>query len=114
MPMVSIVIIEDHTLPREGLKALLREHPDFKIVGEASEGRQGLRVVEEHKPDLVLLDLILPGVHGRELLRKVRRYSKVLGMSRGADEAFVAEAFLKGVAGYVIKEDSFTELIDAL
>lgn len=112
--MVSIVIIEDHTLLREGLKALLRGQADFKIVGEASEGKQGLKLVEKQKPDLVLLDLVLPGVHGLEVLRKIRRYSKVLAMSMRSDEAFVAEAFLNGVAGYVIKEDSFTELMDAL
>jgi len=112
--MVSIVMIEDHTLVREGLKALLREHPEFKIVGEASDGKHGLKLVEKHKPDLVLLDLILPGVHGLEVLRKARRYSKVLAISMRSDEAFVAEAFLNGVAGYVIKEDSFSELMDAL
>ena len=53
-------MIEDHTLVREGLRALLREHSEFKIVGEASEGKLGLKLVEKHKPDLVLLDLILP------------------------------------------------------
>jgi DNA-binding NarL/FixJ family response regulator len=112
--MVSSVMIEDHTLVREGLKALLREHPEFKVVGEASEGKHGLKLVEKHKPDLVLLDLILPGLHGLEVLRKIRRYSKVLAISMRSDEAFVAEAFLNGVAGYVIKEDSFAELMDAL
>jgi DNA-binding NarL/FixJ family response regulator len=112
--MVSIVIIEDHTLVREGLKALLRERPDLKVVGEASEGKQGLKLVERHKPDLVLLDLILPGLHGLEVLRKIRKFSKVLAVSMRSDEAFVAEAFANGVAGYVIKEDSFAELIDAL
>src|SRR5688572_32236281 len=114
MPMVSIVIIEDHTLVREGLKALLRDRPDFKIVGEASEGKQGLKLVEKHKPDLVLLDLILPGLHGLEVLRKIRKFSKVIAVSMRSDEAFVAEAFANGVAGYVIKEDSFTELMDAV
>ena len=107
-------MIEDHTLVREGLKALLRECPDLKIVGEASEGKQGLKLVERHKPDLVLLDLILPGLHGLEVLRKARRHSKVVAVSMRSDEAFVAEAFVNGVAGYVIKEDSFNELVDAL
>ena len=107
-------MIEDHTLVREGLKALLQERPDLKIVGEASEGKQGLKLVERHKPDLVLLDLILPGLHGLEVLRKARRHSKVVAVSMRSDEAFVAEAFVNGVAGYVIKEDSFNELVDAL
>src|SRR5687768_10646755 len=114
MPMVSIVMIEDHTLVREGLKALLRERPDLKVVGEASEGKHGMKLVERHKPDLVLLDLILPGVQGLDVLRKVRKVSKVLAVSMRSDEAFVAEAFANGVSGYVVKEDSFDELIDAL
>jgi len=112
--MVSIVIIEDHTLVREGLKALLEDRPDVKIVGEASDGKQGLKLAERHRPDLVLLDMVLPGLHGLEVLRKIRRFSKVLALSMRADEAFVAEAFLNGAAGYVIKEDSFTELMDAV
>jgi len=112
--MVSIVMIEDHTLMREGLKALLHSRPDVKVVGEASEGKHGLKLVERHKPDVVLLDLILPGLHGLEVLRRARKYSKVLAVSMRSDEAFVAEAFVNGVAGYVVKEDSFDELIDAL
>ena len=110
--MVSIVLIEDHTLVREGLKALLRERPDFKVVDEASEGKHGIKLVERHKPDLVLLDMVLPGLHGLEVLRKVRRFSKVLALSMRSDEAFIAEAFANGVAGYIVKEDSFNELID--
>jgi DNA-binding NarL/FixJ family response regulator len=112
--MVSIVMIEDHTLVREGLKALLRDRTDLKIVGEASEGKQGLKLVERHKPDVVLLDLILPGLHGLEVLRKARKHSKVVAISMRSDEAFVAEAFVNGVSGYVIKEDSSDELIGAL
>ena len=112
--MVSIVIIEDHLLVREGLRALLREGGDFKILGEASDGKQGLKLVEKLKPDLVLLDLILPGLHGLEVLRKIRKYSKVLAVSMRSDEAFVAEAFRNGASGYVIKEDSFAELMEAI
>lgn len=112
--MVSIVIIEDHTLMREGLRSLLREHPNLKVVGEASEGKHGLRLVEKLKPDVVLLDLVLPGLHGLEVLRKARKFSTVLAISMRTDDAFVAEALLNGATGYVIKEDSFAELMEAL
>lgn len=114
MPTVSIVIIEGHTLMREGLRALLREEPNLKIVGEASEGKQGLRLVEKLRPDLVLLELILHGLHGLEVLRKIRKFSNVLAVSMRTDEAFVAEAMLSGATGYVVKEDSFSELMEAL
>lgn len=112
--MVSIVMIEDHTLVREGLKSLLCGRPDLKIVAEASEAKHGLKLVERHRPDVVLLDLVLPGLHGLEVVRKLRKYSKVIAVSMRSDEAFVAEAFVNGIAGYVIKEDSFTELVEAL
>ena len=112
--MVTIVVIEDHALVREGLRALLREHPHLKIVGEASEGKHGLKLVEKLKPDLVLLDLILPGLHGLEVLRKARRFSKVLAISMRSDDAFVAEAVVNGALGYIVKEDSFSELMDAV
>lgn len=107
-------MIEDHTLVREGLKSLLCGRSDLKIVGEASEAKHGLKLVERHKPDLVLLDLVLPGLHGLDVVRKLRKYSKVIAVSMRSDEAFVAEAFFNGIAGYVIKEDSFTELVEAL
>lgn len=107
-------MIEDHTLVREGLKSLLCARPDLKIVGEASEAKHGLKLVERHKPDLVLLDLVLPGLHGLDVVRKLRKYSKVIAVSMRSDEAFVAEAFVNGIAGYVLKEDSFTELVEAL
>jgi two-component system response regulator NreC len=112
--MVSIVMIEDHTLVREGLKSLLCGRPDLKIVGEASEAKHGLKLVERHKPDVVLLDLVLPGLHGLDVVRKLRKYSKVIAVSMRADEAFVAEAFVNGISGYVIKEDSFNELVEAV
>ena len=107
-------MIEDHTLMREGLKALLCSRPDLKLVGEASEAKHGLKLVERHKPDLVLLDLVLPGLQGLEVVRKLRKHSKVVAVSMRSDEAFVAEAFVNGIAGYVIKEDSFNELVEAL
>src|SRR5687767_15099770 len=114
MPTVSVVIIEGHTLMREGLRALLREEPNLKIVGEASEGKHGLRLVEKLRPDVVLLELILPGLHGLEVLRKVRKFAAVLAVSMRTDDVFVAEALLSGATGYVVKEDSFSELMEAL
>ena len=112
--MASILIIEDHTLFREGLKSLLHGHEQLEIVGEASEGREGIKLAERLKPDLVLLDLILPGMHGLEVLRKLQKLTKVLAVSMRIDELFVAEAIKSGAAGYVVKEDSFSELLSAI
>ena len=112
--MASILIIEDHTLFREGLKSLLKERNDLRIVGEASEGKEGIRLAEKLKPDLVLLDLILPGMHGLEALRRLQKISKVLAVSMRIDDLFVVEALKSGALGYVVKEDSFAELLQAI
>jgi two-component system response regulator NreC len=112
--MASILIIEDHALFREGLKSLLQTRNDLRLVGEASEGKEGIRLAEKLKPDLVLLDLILPGMHGLQVLRKLQKRSKVLAVSMRIDELFVAEALKSGAVGYVVKEDSFNELLQAI
>src|SRR5437867_8888478 len=110
----SILIIEDHTLFREGLKSLLQGNKDYEIIGEAADGREGIRLAEKLKPDLVLLDLILPGMHGLEVLRKLQKLTNVLAVSMRIDDLFVAEAIKSGAAGYVVKEDSFSELLNAI
>jgi two-component system, NarL family, response regulator NreC len=112
--MASILIIEDHTLFREGLKSLLQTRDDLELIGEASEGKEGIRLAEKLKPDLVLLDLILPGMHGLQVLRKLPKTAKILAVSMRIDELFVAEALKSGADGYVVKEDSFAELLQAI
>ncbi len=112
--MASILIVEDHTLFREGLKSLLQGQKELNVVGEAGEGREAIKLAEKFKPDLVLLDLILPGMHGLEVLRKLQKLTKVLAVSMRIDDLFVAEALNSGAAGYVVKEDSFSELLIAI
>ncbi len=112
--MASILIIEDHTLFREGLKSLLQTRSNLKLIGEAADGKEGIRLAEKLKPDLVLLDLMLPGMHGLQVVRKLDKAAKVLAVSMRIDELFVAEALNSGADGYVIKEDSFAELLQAI
>lgn len=112
--MANILIIEDHALFRDGLKSLLQTRSDLRLVGEASDGKEGIRLTEKLKPELVLLDLILPGMHGLQVLRKLQKTTKVLAVSMRIDELFVAEALKSGALGYVVKEDSFTELLQAI
>ena len=112
--MVSILIIEDHTLFREGLKSLLKSRSELQIVGEAADGKEGLRLAEKLKPELILLDLVLPGMHGLDVLRRLQKTFKVLALSMRIDDLFVAEALKSGALGYVVKEDSFDELLQAI
>src|SRR3954467_5331690 len=112
--MTSIVIIEDHALFREGLKCLLREYAGVEVTGEAPDGEKGIKLVEKLKPAVVLLDLVLPGLDGLEVLRRLRKLTKVLAVSMRRDEGFVVDALRTGAAGYVVKEDSFSDLLQGL
>ncbi len=114
--MTTIVLAEDHRLVREGLSALLAIDPSLKIVGEVGDGDRAVAVVEKLKPNLLLLDLMIPRLHGLDVLRRVRRLrtTKVLVVSMYADEPHVSEAFRNGAAGYVLKDATGAELLQAV
>jgi DNA-binding NarL/FixJ family response regulator len=113
---IRIALAEDHKLVREGLKALLRNEPAFELVGEASDGLQAVEIVEKNKPDILLLDLRIPRLHGIEVLRQLRDQSKtrVVVVSMHSDEPYVVEALKNGVSGYVLKDCPPAELILAI
>jgi DNA-binding NarL/FixJ family response regulator len=111
---ITVAIIEDHTLMREGLRWILRERREFRCVAEAGDGRAALDLVKRHKPDVLLLDMMLPTTDGLEVLRQVASETKVLAMSMRNDSGFVAEAFQGGARGYLVKEASSEELAKAV
>ena len=113
---IRIALAEDHKLVREGLKALLKNEPAFELVGEASDGLQAVEIVEKHKPDILLLDLRIPRLHGIEVLRQIRDQHKtrVVVVSMHSDEPYVVEALKNGVSGYVLKDCPPSELIHAI
>jgi two-component system, NarL family, response regulator NreC len=114
--MTTVVLAEDHNLVREGLKSLVERDPTLKVVGEATDGRQAVELVERLKPTLLLLDLMLPRVQGLDALRQVKkaRETKVVVVSMYSDEARVLEAFRNGAAGYVLKDATASELLGAI
>jgi DNA-binding NarL/FixJ family response regulator len=109
-------LAEDHQLVREGLRALFSQEPALEIVGEASDGLGALELVEKSKPDVLLLDLRLPRLHGLEVLRQIpkRSNTKVLVLSMFSDDAYLLEALALGANGYVVKDCSFAELAQAI
>ena len=111
---LRVVIVDDHTLIRQGLVKLLTEDLSVEVVGHAGTGRSALALVTKHKPDLLLLELMLPDMGGMELLRKVSDQTKVLVLSIRNDAGFVADALRNGAAGYVVKEESARELGKAM
>jgi two-component system response regulator NreC len=117
MPKTRIVVVEDHQVVREGLRALLETQPDFGVVGEADNGLEVPHVVDHLRPDVLLLDLMLPGLNGMEVIRQVRQGSpttRILILSMHANESYVLEALRSGAAGYLLKTASSSEMIAAV
>jgi len=117
IPKYRIVIVEDHTILREGLKSLLTSHPEFEVVGEAEDGWEAIRSVETLKPDLVLTDLSMPRMNGMEAIREIKKISptsKVLVLTVHKAEEYVLGTFQAGADGYLLKDSTRVELITAV
>ena len=115
--MVTILLAEDHIVVRQGLRALLEQEPDFQVVGETGDGLQAVQLADELKPDVVVLDLILPGLIGLEVAREVKQrqpQTQIVILSMYSDMGYVFEAFKNGVSAYVVKNASATHLVQAV
>jgi DNA-binding NarL/FixJ family response regulator len=113
----KIVIAEDQTLVRQGLRSLLESEKKIKVVAEAGDGIEAIRLVEKHKPDLVLLDLAMPKMSGLSALKDIKnRYpeTKILALTFHSSEEYILEAFESGADGYCLKKDSHAELLAAI
>ncbi len=114
---IRIVLADDHRMFREGLAGLLRNEPDFDLVAEAGNGREALGLTEEHKPDVLILDVTMPELNGLDTARAVREAvpdTAILALSMHAEGRFVTEMFQAGANGYVLKMSDFDELADAV
>ena len=114
---LKILIVDDHTILRTGLRALLSMEAGVHIVAEASDGLEALTAVEKYKPDVVLLDLALPGLNGLEVTYQIsQRFpeTRIVILSMYAKEAYVVEAFRNGALGYVLKGSEPKELLQAI
>jgi two-component system, NarL family, response regulator NreC len=114
---ITVVLVDDHRVVREGLRALLEAESDLSVIGDAGEGLSAIRLVERLKPDVLLLDLIIPGLNGQEVARRVRKCSpktRVIVLSMHSSEPYVIEALRNGAAGYVLKDASYTDLVRAI
>ncbi|NIQ91509.1 MAG: response regulator transcription factor [Deltaproteobacteria bacterium] len=112
-----VVIAEDHTILREGLRALLSAESDLEVVGEAEDGRQAIRRVEELGPDLILTDLSMPKMNGVEAIREIKKRApetKVLALTVHKAEEFILEVLQAGADGYILKDASSEELMMAI
>jgi len=110
-----LLLADDHTILLEGLQALLA--PEFEVVATAADGRAVLEAAKKHQPDLILLDISMPGLNGIEAARRLHQSNpgaKLIILTMHADLSFVRAAFEAGVSGYVLKQSAATELVAAL
>lgn len=112
-----LVIAEDHTIIREGLRALLAGDPEFEIVGEAEDGLAAVRVVEQLRPDLVVMDLSMPKMNGVGAIREIKRVTpdtKIVVLTVHKNEEYILASFQAGSNGYVLKYATHEELVAAI
>ncbi len=117
MAEVRILIVDDHRMFREGLKALLERDPTKKVIGEADNGRTALTLIDELQPDLVVMDVGMPqlnGIDATRLIRSKSRQVKVIALSVHSDRRFIAGMLQAGASGYLLKDCAFEELSSAL
>ena len=110
----TIVLVDDHKVVRQGLRALLEAEPGFSVIGEAADGLHVTGLVDRLKPDVLVVDLMMPGLGGLEVTREVSRRSpttRVVILSMHANQAYVLEALRNGALAYILKDASAAELI---
>jgi len=117
MSPIRVLIVDDHEIVREGLQILLSEESDFEVVGTAADGRDAVALAETSNPDVVLMDLVMPGMNGIEATRHIlgrNPAARVLVLTTFADDQRVRDAIQAGAIGYLLKDVLKTDLLRAL
>ena len=114
---VTVLLADDHTVVRDGLRALLESHGDVQVVGVASDGREAVQMTMESSPSIVLMDIAMPGLNGIEATRQIREScpdSQVVILSMYATSEYVYRALQAGALGYLLKESAGSEVVQAI
>jgi len=114
---IEIILADDHNIMREALRVLLEKESDMKVIGEAADGQLALRLAQEKRPDVVIMDISMPGLNGIETTRKITAKVsgvKVIALSAYSDRRFISHMFKAGASGYLLKDCLFEELAVAI
>jgi len=114
---IRILLADDHTVVRDGLRALLEKQPDMSVVAEAGDGRESIRLAEEQSPDVVIMDIGMPNLNGIEATRRIlaaNPRTAVVMLSMHQDESYVLRSLKAGAKAYLLKDSLRSEVIDAI
>ena len=117
MDKIKVLVVDDHAILRDGIRALLSLHDDIEIVGEASEGKEAIEKARELAPDVIVMDIAMPGMDGLEATRRIRKKSpevKVLVLTQHDNREYILSAIKAGAAGYVPKRALGSDLVSAI
>lgn len=117
MTVITVVLADDHPIVRQGLRHLLESDPEFHVVGEAGDGLEAIHLIETLKPNVLVVDMMMPGLNGLEVLRQFKKISpttRAIVLSMQSANAYVVEALKLGAEGYVLKDTGPSELVNAI
>lgn len=117
MGIIKVVLAEDHTIVRQGLRSILEQQAGIEVIAEAENGRVAVRIAEQMKPDVVVMDFSMPDLNGLEATRQIKQRVpevKILILTRHANQEYVESILRAGASGYMIKKSAAVELIIAI
>jgi two-component system, NarL family, response regulator NreC len=117
MDHIRILLADDHTVVRDGLRALVEKQPDMAVIGEAADGRDTIRMAEEQSPDVIIMDIAMPNMNGIEATRRIlasNPQTAVLMLSMHQDESYVLRSLKAGARGYLLKDSVRSDVIEAI
>src|SRR6516225_10229556 len=117
MKNIRILLADDHTVVRKGLRLLLESHPGFQVIGDAADGRDAVSLAGEHTPDVVVMDVAMPGLNGIEAARQISAklpHTAIVFLSMHSDESYVLKALKAGARAYLLKDSAEHDLIAAV
>ncbi|MHC4737397.1 MAG: response regulator transcription factor [Planctomycetota bacterium] len=114
---VKILMADDHKIVREGLCALINSEPDMEVIGQAQDGREAIKLTRQLKPDVIVMDVNMPGMDGVDATRRIAKDfpdARIIALTMYPRKSFVTEMLDAGASGYILKDNAFTELVKAI